>query len=402
MTRAGEQQKAGRTVDDRFRTSDAERDRAAALLREHFAAGRLTAAQLDERLATALNAKTFGDLRRVLADLPEPGPALQEPRRLQPDRGGLERSYRWLLACYPGAYRRVHEEEMLAVLMTAAPHGKRGPGIAEAANLIWGALRVRCQPSRNGAEPGWRDALAVVSVLLPLIVFITTVVQTAWVLPVILHAEPGPFGGRFPLWLLNDFAASLALLAPALLRLQRTATRAAVAFLMGFAYLAVLTYQAGGPDPGQVSSIAGPYILLALGLQMVAVTASPGPRRGLQLLTWKHVALTVIAAVTVAITSYPWTLVVIPVICAAMALTSSLGRWLLVLLAIPLGPYVAIPYLYGSPWGPHMNLYIASLMSPGALGPVGQAYVLAAVFLGVFVVAACRESLRSRKLARPS
>ena len=146
----------------------------------------------------------------------------------------------------------------------------------------------------------------------------------------------------------------------------------------------------------------GPYILLALGLQMAAVTASPGLRRGLQLVTWKHVALTVIAAVAVAITSYPWALVVIPVICAAMALTSSLGRWLLVLLAIPLGPYVAVPYTYVVGWRPHMSLYVAGLMSPGALGQLGQACVVAAAFLGVFVVAACRESLRSRKLAPPA
>jgi hypothetical protein len=389
-------------MDDRFRTSDADRDRAAALLREHFAAGRLDAAELDERLAAVLNAKTFGDLRRILADLPEAGRARQRSSRLPPDRGGLERGYRLLLACYPAAYRRVHEEEMLAVLMTAAPEGKRRPGIGEAADLIWGALRVRCQPSRNGTEPGWRDALAAVSVLLPLFVFVTTVVQVAWVLPVILHAEPGAFGGRFPVWPLSAFASSLAMLAAALLLLRRTATRRAVAWLIGLAYLAVLTYQAGGPDPGQISSIAGPYILLALGLQLVAVTASPGPRRGLQLLTWKHAALTVVAAVAVAITSYPWTLVVIPVICAAMVLTSSLGRWLLLLLAIPLGPYVATPYLYAGAWGPHMGLYLAPLMRSDSLGPAGQAYVLAAVFLGVFAIAACRESLRTRQLARTS
>src|SRR5262249_61907039 len=103
-----------------------------------------------------------------------PGPAKQQPRRLQPDRGRLERGYRWLLACYPAAYRRVHEEEMLAVLMTAAPTGKRRPGIGEAADLIWGALRVRCQPSRNGAEPAWRDALAVLRLILPMIVLTTT------------------------------------------------------------------------------------------------------------------------------------------------------------------------------------------------------------------------------------
>ena len=49
-----------------------------------------------------------------------------------------------------------------------------------------------------------------------------------------------------------------------------------------------------------------------------------------------------------------------------------------------------------------MNLYIEPLMRPDSLGPVGQAYVLAAVLLGVFVIAACRESLRSRRLATPS
>jgi len=392
-------------MDDHIRTSDADRARAAAMLRAHFAAGRLDAAELDERLAAALNATTFGELRRVLADLPEPGPEQQQPNRLPPDRGGLERGYRWLLACYPAAYRRVHQEEMLAVLMTAAPHGSRRPGIGEAADLIWGALRVRCQPSRHGAEPGWRDALAVVSVLLPLIVFITTAVHVAGALPIYLDGAPIMFPflrNMSPLWFLNQFTGPLALLALSLLRLQRIATRATVALLIGLAYLAIVSYWAGGPDPGLVSTIAGgPYIMLALGLQMAAVTASPGLRRGLQLVTWKHVALTVIAAVAVALTSYPWTLVVIPVICAAMALTSSLGRWLLVLLAIPLGPYVAVPYIYVIAWGPHMRLYVSGI-SPGALASLGQSCALAAIFLGVFVVAACRQSLRSRKLAPPS
>jgi hypothetical protein len=398
-------------MDDRFRASDADRDRAGALLRDHFAAGRLNAAELDERVAMTLNAKTFGELHRVLADLPGAGPAQQQPNRLPPDRGGLEHGYRWLLACYPAAYRRVHEEEMLAVLMTATPDGKRWPGMADAVDLIWGAVRVRCQPSRSSAEPGWRDALAVVRVLLPLIVLITTAIQVAGALPFSLDA-PNAFGIMLPLWLLNQFMGPLALLALSLVRLQRIATRATVALLIGLAYLAylvIVSHLAGGPaltsfdlaaDPVLVSTIAGgPYIMLALGLQMGAVTASPGLRRGLQLVTWKQVALTVIAAVAVAITSYPWTLVVIPVICAAMALTSPLGRWLLVLLAIPLVPYVAVPYPYVVGWGPHMRLYIASLMSPGA---IGQACVLAAVVLAVFVAAACRESLRSRKLAPPS
>ena len=59
-------------MDDRIRASDADRDRVTARLREHFAAGRLTSEELDERVTTALRATTFGELRRLMADLPEP------------------------------------------------------------------------------------------------------------------------------------------------------------------------------------------------------------------------------------------------------------------------------------------------------------------------------------------
>jgi DNA-binding PadR family transcriptional regulator len=50
--------------------SDADRDLAIARLREHFAVGRLTHPELDERLAAALTAQTAADLRGLLADLP--------------------------------------------------------------------------------------------------------------------------------------------------------------------------------------------------------------------------------------------------------------------------------------------------------------------------------------------
>src|SRR5215470_11013679 len=73
-TRTTSRRETTMAMDDRIRTSDADRERVAARLRDHFAEGRLTREELDERLAAALNAKTHGDLRRVLADLPEPGP----------------------------------------------------------------------------------------------------------------------------------------------------------------------------------------------------------------------------------------------------------------------------------------------------------------------------------------
>jgi hypothetical protein len=56
--------------DPRLRAADADRDRAAALLREHHAAGRLTAEEFRERLDRAYQAKTMGELDQLLADLP--------------------------------------------------------------------------------------------------------------------------------------------------------------------------------------------------------------------------------------------------------------------------------------------------------------------------------------------
>jgi hypothetical protein len=56
--------------DPRIRASDADRDRTAALLREHHAAGRLTMEEFSERMDAALNAKTLSELDDLLADLP--------------------------------------------------------------------------------------------------------------------------------------------------------------------------------------------------------------------------------------------------------------------------------------------------------------------------------------------
>jgi len=53
-----------------LRVSDAERDAAAAELREHYAAGRLSLDELNERISQAFAARTRGDLSAVLHDLP--------------------------------------------------------------------------------------------------------------------------------------------------------------------------------------------------------------------------------------------------------------------------------------------------------------------------------------------
>jgi hypothetical protein len=66
-------------MNDNIRISDADREQVTARLREHFAEGRLTSEELDERISATLSAKTFGDLRGILTDLPEPGPLGPQP-----------------------------------------------------------------------------------------------------------------------------------------------------------------------------------------------------------------------------------------------------------------------------------------------------------------------------------
>jgi Domain of unknown function (DUF1707) len=59
-------QQAGQAI----RASDSERDQVVALLQRDFADGRLTQAELEERVGAALSARTRDQLRALTADLP--------------------------------------------------------------------------------------------------------------------------------------------------------------------------------------------------------------------------------------------------------------------------------------------------------------------------------------------
>jgi hypothetical protein len=62
-----------------YRVGDADRNRTADLLKEAHAAGYLTLEETDERLGTALAARTRGELDRLVADLPPEWRASQQP-----------------------------------------------------------------------------------------------------------------------------------------------------------------------------------------------------------------------------------------------------------------------------------------------------------------------------------
>jgi hypothetical protein len=69
------------------------------------------------------------------------------------DSAGLERRYRRLLACYPPAFRREHEQEILAVLMAGADDGQQRPRPGEAADLITNAIWMRLRPGVPRSQP---------------------------------------------------------------------------------------------------------------------------------------------------------------------------------------------------------------------------------------------------------
>lgn len=63
------------------------------------------------------------------------------------EQASLEQRYRRLLACYPRAFRRENEEEILGVLLACAQEGQQRPGLAASADLIKGAIQVRLRPA---------------------------------------------------------------------------------------------------------------------------------------------------------------------------------------------------------------------------------------------------------------
>ena len=90
----------------------------------------------------------------------------------------LERGYRRLLAWYPTWHRQAHGEEMIGVLLAAAPGDRRRPGLGETLNIIWAGLLIRLRPRATALPSGaWPDALAVFSVAAPVAL---TCLAIAW------------------------------------------------------------------------------------------------------------------------------------------------------------------------------------------------------------------------------
>lgn len=89
--------------DPAIRASDTERERASDALREHCAAGRLTPEELEQRTDAVYAAKTIGELRALLTDLPPLAAVAPRPghdaRRERAKRRILQRAGFWTVIC---------------------------------------------------------------------------------------------------------------------------------------------------------------------------------------------------------------------------------------------------------------------------------------------------------------
>lgn len=109
-------------VETTVRIGDAERERATDELGDHFAAGRLTHAELDERLGAAWGARSADDLRLLFADLPAAAGAVsarEVPARRARPTGVVPDAPRWS--------RRLPPWQLVVVLVVVAAIAVPGP-----------------------------------------------------------------------------------------------------------------------------------------------------------------------------------------------------------------------------------------------------------------------------------
>lgn len=100
-----ESEPGGEVARSELRASYEDRDRVVELLRVSAGDGRLTAEELDERLELAMTARTYGELARLIADLPAEGavvspataPRAKEIVRIDCRSGHVQRVDRWVI-----------------------------------------------------------------------------------------------------------------------------------------------------------------------------------------------------------------------------------------------------------------------------------------------------------------
>jgi hypothetical protein len=215
----------------------------------------------------------------------------QDPAQ-DPARTALERRYLRLLRCYPPGHRQAHREEMLGVLLAAARPGQRAPGLTQALNLAVCGLAIRAR--RILLAGPWQDALAVVSLIVPVLMLISSVLDLAQTAREIVAADQ-QYPPTVPFWQLDNLpqlagptAVLIAWLAVVILasagRRRTAAAIACVPLALDLAtMLTGVLQQSGGLTGGlpELLWMAGLGPVIPASLAACSLAFSPGPRRGL-------------------------------------------------------------------------------------------------------------------------
>jgi len=307
-------------------------------------------------------------------------------RGTAPRGSRMEKRYRRLLALYPKDHRRDHAEEMVGVLLAAdgdtqvrAPKPvawalRFGQRAADSADLIGGALRIRARMVLNRLrrtrwlawtvpDRRWSDALAVVSVVAPLLLLVAALTEFRIPQAVASSSTGHPHWGLTASLGLADLpmaagAPGVTLLV--FLRLRRLAGLGALATAIGQVAAGAVPAFAGYADP------AVAFTVLLSCTAAVALLLSPGPDRGLALLTRSGTALVGAGALILGgfsvggkVAGLPADLLIAAVLVsvAAACLRAPVSRRVLALLAIPVIPYAFLWQeklavdLFGQPGG---------------------------------------------------
>lgn len=329
-------------------------------------------------------------------------------------QAGLERRYRRLLAWYPRAFRDEYSEEMVAVMMASASQDKERPGARESVNLLRSAIWARLRPARRpGLSQSRQDALALFSLLAPPFLVMVAALEVAVgfrlpasAIPYFSHREVGGLtflsqpGFDVAVGSLLAVAVAAAL---GLRRLTLAATVLAVLYAVGLRYATSNGYGL----PLEMPATGGCL------LEAAALIASPGPRRGRDLVSWKHAVVLAVSAgavyvssIMVWLTSPPWLFgarldptgyvigtAVLIIAAAGLAAAFRLDRYLLLLLGGMLYPWAfqVVATLAGGP----VLLARVWVAVPSTLIPLAFVY-LPPLLLACALVARAAQSRRPR------
>lgn len=199
----------------------------------------------------------------------------------------LAQRYRRLLAWYPRDHRERHGEEMLSVLLDGAGERTR-PSRRETSDLLRGALRLHLRRV-VGADGGidHRDVLAIVSLLGPVVVLAGAAPVLDWLAGSLQSGSPWSWVRTInniphaPVWGIWLVVAVLSLA-----RMRRTAAVGAWLGTAGFLFTPLLGYIMFWD-----SVVADTGWMLLGAVVAAALTWSPGPARGWELVGGARIVL---------------------------------------------------------------------------------------------------------------